>query len=308
MQAEYNDGPVQIHLDLLTDYAYDGFGRLERLVRHGTSFSGHAYVDFGYNAASELETIDRYRFAPTANPIHTATTTYERDATTGWLTSLVHAQDTTELARYDYTHDAVGRIVSLATLDDERTFDYDEGDQLISVDHDGAYDEAYGYDDNGNRVSSHDVNEYTTGVHNRLVSDGTYAYDYDAAGNLIRRTTVATGESIEYDWDHRGRLVRVTSLDDEETPTSRVDYFYDHLDRRIAKAIDETGVGEVDEASLAHFVYDGANVLLQLTDVDGVGGTAARVMHRYLYGPLVDQVLLDNHSPPGVPATMDWLC
>jgi YD repeat-containing protein len=44
---------------------------------------------------------------------------------------------------------------------------------------------------------------YVSDDDNRLTSDGTYDYEYDAEGNRTKRTHVATGTYEEYAWDHR---------------------------------------------------------------------------------------------------------
>lgn len=35
-------------------------------------------------------------------------------------------------------------------------------------------------------------------------------YTYDGEGNVLTKTTISTGESVEYTWDHRNRLTKVT--------------------------------------------------------------------------------------------------
>ena len=66
-------------------------------------------------------------------------------------------------------------------------------------------DESYTYDSNGNRTNP----GYVSGPDNELLSDGTYNYSYDADGNRIERTNIATGAVTDYVWDNRDRLVEV---------------------------------------------------------------------------------------------------
>ena len=42
------------------------------------------------------------------------------------------------------------------------------------------------------------VTQLKTGAYNRLLSDGTYNYEYDAEGNRTKRTDIATGAVTEY--------------------------------------------------------------------------------------------------------------
>ena len=51
------------------------------------------------------------------------------------------------------------------------------------------------YDENGNRTMS----GYTTSTNNRLTSDGTYTYGYDADGNRVSRTKISSGEVNTYE-------------------------------------------------------------------------------------------------------------
>jgi YD repeat-containing protein len=50
------------------------------------------------------------------------------------------------------------------------------------------------YDANGNRT----MLGYQTTDDNRLASDDTYSYQYDAEGNRTQRTKISTGEKTEY--------------------------------------------------------------------------------------------------------------
>ena len=50
------------------------------------------------------------------------------------------------------------------------------------------------------------------GPDNRLLSDGLFNYEYDAEGNRIKRTNIATGYVTEYTWDLRNRLTQVIDV------------------------------------------------------------------------------------------------
>ncbi|MCD4823793.1 MAG: hypothetical protein K8S55_04250, partial [Phycisphaerae bacterium] len=54
----------------------------------------------------------------------------------------------------------------------------------------------------------------------------------DAEGNRTRRTTIATGETVEYSWDHRNRLTAVVFRDGQDVVVKRVRYTYDVNDMR----------------------------------------------------------------------------
>jgi RHS repeat-associated protein len=72
----------------------------------------------------------------------------------------------------------------------------------------------------------------------------------------------------------------------ESTPLESVAYNYDAQDRRIQRAHDANGTAAGGVTS-QYFVYDGADLSMTF-------GSAGELTHRYLYGPQVDQVLVDE--------------
>ncbi len=166
----------------------------------------------------------------------------------------------------------------------------------------GRADEVYRYDANGNRTNP----GYVTGEYNRLLSDGTYNYDYDPEGNRTKRTEIATGAVTEHVWDHRNRLVAVIDRASDGGPVVQsVRYVYDSQNRWIGRVLDADGDGPA-EAQASYFVYDigmpegrvtpdpAASPGQMLLELDGQG----HVTHRYLWGPAVDQILADERVFP----------
>ena len=84
----------------------------------------------------------------------------------------------------------------------DTSYQYDAAGQLTAADNATVDDEAYTWDANGNRADS----GFVVGSNNQILSDGTNTFAYDAEGNLIRRTDIATGDFTEYAYDHRNRL------------------------------------------------------------------------------------------------------
>ena len=220
------------------------------------------------------------------------------------LTNLNHTDATDAvLAFYDFEYDPASRITALTDIDGRTDFAYDDRDQLTGADRDSADargDENYAYDANGNRLESHlHGSGYVTGPANRLLSDGTFDYEYDDEGNMIRRTEIASGEFREFKFDHRNRLIRVTDFSSGGVITQEVDYVYDALDRRIARTVDADGSGPGMEVT-EHSVYDGENVLLDFGDADGGGSVEQpELATRYLFGPQIDQVLAQEDISVG---------
>jgi hypothetical protein len=151
----------------------------------------------------------------------------------------------------------------------------------------GSNSEAYTYDQNGNRTNS----GYVTAAGNRLMSDGTYNYDYDSEGNRTIRTKIADGTVDEYTWDYRNRLMGIVSTDADGNVIKTVGYTYDVDDQRVSKTVD--GVVEnyyLDRNQIA-FVTDG-------------GGNET---FHYLYGLNIDQVLAQDGATGMVWALADRL-
>ena len=93
-----------------------------------------------------------------------------------------------------------------------------------------------------------------------------------------------------YDYDHRNRLIRVRHYDGDQL-TDSVGYQYDHANIRVARHVDADGDGSVDYSQ--HYVVDGDTVTAT-TDAAG------HVLHQYLHGATVDEVLADQSSAGGL--------
>ena len=292
--------------DFVIDYAHDPAGRLVQVQQYGQT-GGNAVaekrVDFTYDAAGRDSTITRY--ADLAGTELVATTEYAYDPT-GRLTELAHRQGATTLAGYTWTYAAAGRIAQFTSvLDGTVDYTHDDTGQLTGADYDYQADESYTYDENGNRIGG----SYVIGDNNQLLSDGVYTYQYDAEGNRILRTEIATGHVTEYEWDHRNRLIRVTERASTAGPATQVvEHSYDYLNRWIARAVDTDGAGPLGFDD-TYFVYDGTPEDVSLTDraavtEDNIGQIVLQfdddaqgdpqLSHRYLWGDAVDQVLADE--------------
>lgn len=257
-------------------YSYDALNRMTRITQTGTGVAGKR-VDLGYDATSRLTAIARY--ADLAGTQAVAATAYTYDAS-GQLTALTHTRGATTLAAYSWAFDAAGSITQAVSPDGTAGYTYDAAGQLTLANSTSGHSESYTYDASGNRTNA----GYQTGVGNRLQTDGAYNYTYDAEGNLIQRTQIATGNVRQYTWDYRNRLVAVTDKDAGSSVTQQVSYAYDAFDRRVSES-----VAHGDSAATTYFVYDSNNVVLDFSAT--TGQAAPTLAHRYLHGPAVDQVL-----------------
>jgi len=285
--------------DFVTGYAYDDLGRVASITQQGQT-GGNAVaekaIDFLFDTAGQPDTVKRYSDVARAGLV--AESNYQFD-NAGRLTDLTHRKSGTPdtvFADYDLTWDAARRITafdftSLVGDDGDADYAYDDTNQLTGSDYaaDWQSDEAYVYDENGNRVN----NGYTVGPNNRLTSDGTYTYEYDAEGNRTKRYIPGSPNTdvTEYAWDYRNRLVEVTHYTTEGAAADMVvEYAYDFGNRWVRAVFNP---GAADER-VTVFVQDNNQIALQFDKTGAGNATATDLTHRYLWGTAVDQILADE--------------
>ncbi len=285
-----------------TNYSYDGLNRLTNVAQSGDG-ADPKLIDLVYNELGQYSAIDRYSDLERRTLDAHSTFTYDES---NRLSSLSHgsATDPRSFSYYDFLYDASDRVASISDTAGGSDYRYDATGQLTRVtrgQEDLRGSESYSYDKNGNRLRSHLAAAYTTSGANRLVSDGTYNYEYDSEGNVTRRSEIASGQTREFAWDHRNRLVRVTDKTASGIVIQEVGFVYDALDRRIAKTVDPDGAGPLTTSTL-HFIYDIEDVLFDFASSQ----TAPDVYllnQRYLHGPGIDNVLAQESPGRGT----DWL-
>ncbi len=127
---------------------------------------------------------------------------------------------------------------------------YDGLYRLASADNPGVDDEAYTYDEVGNRLTSATYNDWQYNGNNELSAYDGVSYQYDNNGNIIQKSDVAG--VVNYVYDINNRLVRV----EDGTGSVIAEYYYDPFGRRLWKEVggqrtyfhysDEGLVGEYD--------------------------------------------------------------
>ncbi|MCX7428829.1 MAG: hypothetical protein NTW96_24785 [Planctomycetia bacterium] len=218
----------------------------------------------------QWDTITRY--ADLAATDLVATGEYGYDLA-GRLTSLGYEKGLTTLVEYDWSYDAAGRMTEYVnSLDGTVDYTNDDAGQLTGADYDYQDDEAYAYDENGNRETANG-STYATGDGNQLLSDGTYRYAYDDEGNRTLRYVDDPAQGTqgqldaydtditEYDWDYRNRLTQVEHFDtyahySTGTSDQIVEYAYDYQNRLIHKTLDpdgtSSGSGTIEQTVFVH--------------------------------------------------------
>jgi RHS repeat-associated protein len=189
------------------------------------------------------------------------------------LKRITDANTSTTLFDHQYAYNTARQISQIVEPVRTRTLGYDNIDRLTSVTDPTNGNEAYSFDDVGNRLSSHLAASYgyQSGQLNRLTSattsTQTVSYTHDANGNT---TTKSEGSSFwRYTWDQENRLAEAATRKD------RVRYKFDALGRRVQRI---AGNGREN----TKFVHDGDDVL-----VDDDAG----ILTKYVNGDGIDTKL-----------------
>jgi RHS repeat-associated protein len=219
-------------------------------------------ADFSYNARGGLIGIQRFTGQVAPQLVSQSTLTFD-DA--GRMTQLVHGNASAQpLVTYTYAYDIANQLVSETHHGQTTSYQYDDAGQLIAANHTGQPNEQYAYDASGNRTGGGAV----TGPGNQVLSDGTFNYGYDLEGNLISKTSIATGNVTTFSYDYRNRLTSVEERTAGGALLHSAQFTYDPFDHRIGQTVD--GVTTT-------FVYSGERPWADF-DANGL------VIARYLYG------------------------
>jgi len=158
---------------------------------------------------------------------------------------------------YRYTYDKMDNITEKSTGHGDYAYGYDELYRLSTVDNPSLSDEAYTYDGVGNRLTSAETAgawDYT--ANNELTGYDEVGFEYDANGNMIRKTMGAVVRNYLYDIENR--LVRV----EDGSGSVVAEYYYDPFGRRLWK--EAAGVRTyfcyADEGLVAEFDASGNQI------------------------------------------------
>ncbi len=211
------------------DYTYDLDGYLATISAKGTTVTytrnkvgeitsvsdGENTFNFTYDANGMRKTVtypnglqasssydDALRLSALDDGVHSATYTYNKN---GMLT-----QKTVDAATTQYDYDEVGRVTQ-------------------------AGGENFTYSVAGNIQNNSSVYDTKT---NQLTSNATYNYEYDAFGNLVKKTDKVTGDYKVYTWNAWSKLTKVESFSSDNVSVKKIEFTYGPMGRRLSKNVD----------------------------------------------------------------------
>jgi RHS repeat-associated protein len=295
-------------------YTRDRAGRLRILTSRNllppSTLTGLDFqLQFWRNARGDLTELRRFSDSNGARQVSQTFLTYS-DPCACEVRRMEHVvatnQPLTEVT-LGFTRDAEGALTGFTEGTQSVALTLDAAGQLTEVRRDGALVENYGYDANGNRVTSHRHASYVTGAANRLTQAGDWILTYDQEGNLVTKSNVTSGLRLVYTWDHRNRLTRVERNDPAFPNPALVEYRYDPLNRRIAVVRDGQSIWTY---------YDGVQPLVDFIDQESTprmihySGEKLDELHAFwrrdegVFWVLTDQVGSPRHllDKTGVPA------
>ncbi len=153
------------------------------------------------------------------------------------LTNINYTNGGSSLASYNYTYNHASEITNYQdNSGNALAYGYDYSGELTSATGTLAasnYNQTWSYDANGNRTTS----GFSTGTGNELLSDGTWNYKYDAAGNTILKTNISSGEYWTYTWNDANQLTVAADYQSNGTLIQSVTFQYDVFGNRVEEDV-----------------------------------------------------------------------
>jgi RHS repeat-associated protein len=292
--------------DFENDYTFDGKDHEATFKQtHQGTGSGYAtladkYFTMTYDQLDEVTQVKDYANTSASNLV--VQTDYTRDYALR-LTGIDNSKGSTHFSTFAITNDARGRITEIddvfsnSAWNETHVNTYDHDDQLTATDHSVQSDEAYGYDLNGNRTGSQThlgaTTSSTVTTDNHVSSDGIFNYTFDAEGNLISQTNIATGDKQEFTLDHRNRLMLVTFKNSSGVIQKTEAYTYDQNNEMITRTETLYTSGTAGTPTEDAYFYDGPQIVLAFHK--GTSGNAA-ITDRFVWGVEQDHLLADEQA------------
>ncbi|MBN2716967.1 MAG: RHS repeat protein [Deltaproteobacteria bacterium] len=306
---------------------YDALGRADSI-----SLGAEYNVDYGYDELGRFAMVDYgddtavYSYVPDSallSGMQTSVvqTSYSYEPKRNVKTAVENRTGETVVSRYEYAYDSIGRRTSMKQSgsaffvegDAFNKYGYNPRNEVIGSNHYLGNDLAntssevttqaqdYNYDPIGNRQTANAaatggeatyeanaLNQYTT------INDGALTYDLDGNLTSFENRAVAFGEGGQttMTYNAENRLVAVT------TGTTRLEFTYDYMGRRVLKKKLEDGTLQ----ETRHFTYDGWNLIDEEVqdETDNVVDTK-----QYVWGLDLSQSLQGAGGVGGLLAVVD---
>ncbi len=254
----------------VTDYAYDGFGRLRREIQYPAwpSTTATLATAFTYDLAGNRATL--------TDPLG-QTTTFSYDAL-GRLTRIDYSDPGTR--DVTYTYDVHGNRTAMTTGVTTTSYSYDELDRLLT-----AGPVGYRYDRDGQRTKilysgglvtvGAPAVEYVFDAAGRVASVAdweakTVGYEYFADGRVRTQTNV-NGTTATYAYDNARRLTEVWNRTVSGATISRHTYALNARGERtrtdeVLPVLSQPLVAQTSRST--SYAYDALSRLISAVDVD----------------------------------------
>lgn len=181
------------------------------------------------------------------------------------LTSIVQEDGNgVVLCSFSYSYNEAGQLISQTANAVTTNYAYDAAGQLTQ-----AGSQSYAYDANGNRTGPGIV----IGPDNELLSDGTWDYTYDGAGNLIKKVNIAEGTTWTYSYDAMNEQTGAIETDVNATVLQQETNVFDVFGNRIEMTA-ETYSGSSMTTTQQKYVYTMGGTLY--ADLEGNGTVQSR--------------------------------
>jgi RHS repeat-associated protein len=283
---------VRTSTGINTEYRYDQFGRLKRVIDQGLSTSADERKQFEYH-------YDKFDNKDLVKSPNGTEVDYGYDQGIGWLTDITHKKESVELLKLDYLdRDKTGLIKSVVEIrkDDEGTelknqkwtYNYDGLKRLVDATLKDAQENtlksySYEYDRNGNRtkktVDGGAPVEYEYDSLDQLISAGSSSYDYDKYGRLVKETK-GNGDYQTYTWSVDDELTKAQFYYSGGSLYQTVSYTYDYQGTRVSRDVE----GGTEDGQYLAYLTDYQNLTGYSQTLAEVDRTATKVSRNYFYG------------------------
>jgi YD repeat-containing protein len=221
---------------------YDPTGQLTSRQFGGTGQIPLRF-DIGYTSAGQIATQTRYKDLTGTQKVGFSQFTYDA---AGNVLHIQHQNGTgAVLQDFQYSYDTDNRLSQGTDNGTTTNYSYDKDSQLTQ-----AGSKTVTFDANGNR----NMSGYVVDSANRLGSDGTWFFEYDAEGNLTYKWNITTHETWTYGYDLNNHMTSAVHQDSSGNTLVSVVIRYDVFGNRVEEDVTQSGT-----TTVSRYAFDGSN-------------------------------------------------